>query len=183
MINTINLNDIRDRAYKIACDHGFHDKELSSEHCLMLVITELSEAVEAHRNGRFLHEEEKITYELCQKEKFYRYAYENYIKGTIEEELADTIIRLLDLAGLRNIEIYIDGISVPNISKYRSFTQNCYSIVMGLSSTDFILPTTINFAIKEIFELASFYDINLFWHIEQKMKYNELRTKLHGKKY
>ena len=127
------LNELKNKVYKTACDHGFHYNELSNEHCLMLVITELSEAVEAHRNGKFLHEEEKITYELCQKEKFYRYAYEDYIKGTIEEELADTIIRLLDLAGLRNIEIYIDGISVPNISKYRSFTQNCYSIVMGLS--------------------------------------------------
>ena len=48
----MNLNELRDKAYRIACDHGFHDKELSNEHCLMLVITELSEAVEADRKGR-----------------------------------------------------------------------------------------------------------------------------------
>ena len=177
------LNELKNKVYKTACDSVFHDKELSSEHFLMLVITELSEAVEAHRNGKFVHNEDQITYELCQKEKFYKYAYENYIKGTIEEELADTVIRLLDLAGLRNIEIYIDGISVPNISKNRSFTQNCYNIVMELSSDEFILPTSINFAIREVLELSSFYNIDLFWHIEQKMKYNELRPKMHGKKY
>lgn len=43
----MDLNELRDRAYKTACDHGFHDEELSNEHCLCLVISELMEAVEA----------------------------------------------------------------------------------------------------------------------------------------
>ena len=43
----MELNILRDRAYKTACEHGFHEEELSDKHCLMLVITELSEAVEA----------------------------------------------------------------------------------------------------------------------------------------
>ena len=29
-MNNINLNALRDRAYKIACEHGFHDTELSN---------------------------------------------------------------------------------------------------------------------------------------------------------
>ena len=49
----MNLNELRDRAYKTACEHGFHDEELSNEHCLCLVISELMEAVEADRKGRF----------------------------------------------------------------------------------------------------------------------------------
>ena len=52
-MENINLNKWRDRAYKTACEHGFHDKELSNEHCLMLVITELSEAVEADRKDKY----------------------------------------------------------------------------------------------------------------------------------
>ena len=48
----MNLNELRDRAYKTACDHGFHDEELSNEHCLCLVISELMEAVEADRKGK-----------------------------------------------------------------------------------------------------------------------------------
>lgn len=48
----MNLNELRDKAYKIACDHGFHDKELSNEHWLCLVISELMEAVEADRKGK-----------------------------------------------------------------------------------------------------------------------------------
>ena len=76
----MDLNKLRDKSYQTACDHGFHDnREYSNRHFLMLVITELSEAVEAHRNGKLVRKEEQSTYELCQKEKFYKYAYDNYI--------------------------------------------------------------------------------------------------------
>lgn len=50
-MNNINLNELRNRAYKTACEHGFHDKELSNEHCLCLIVGELMEAVEADRKG------------------------------------------------------------------------------------------------------------------------------------
>lgn len=45
----MNLNELRDKAYKTACEHGFHDQELSNNHFLCLVISELMEAVEADR--------------------------------------------------------------------------------------------------------------------------------------
>ena len=34
-----------------------------------------------------------------------------------------------------------------------------------------------------IFGLAKHLDIDLLWHIEQKMRYNELRPMLNGKRY
>lgn len=36
-MSTINLNELRDRAYKIARDHGFHDADWSNEHLLSFV--------------------------------------------------------------------------------------------------------------------------------------------------
>lgn len=48
-MSKIDFNALRDRAYKCACDHGFHDTELSNGHLLMLVITELSKPAP---NGR-----------------------------------------------------------------------------------------------------------------------------------
>ena len=47
----MNLNELRDRAYQNAVAHGWHEKELSNEHWLCLVISELMEAVEADRRG------------------------------------------------------------------------------------------------------------------------------------
>ena len=46
-----DLNKLRDRAYQIAKAHGFHEKEVSDETYLMLIITEISEAVNADRKG------------------------------------------------------------------------------------------------------------------------------------
>ena len=51
-MSKMNLNELRDKAYKTACEHGFHDQELSNNHFLCLVISELMEAVEADRKGR-----------------------------------------------------------------------------------------------------------------------------------
>lgn len=46
-------NELRDRAYKCACDHGFHDKEYPTEHWFMLIITEIAEAVNADREEKY----------------------------------------------------------------------------------------------------------------------------------
>ena len=45
----MNLNELKDRAYKIAKEHGWHEQELSDETYLMLIITEIAEAVNADR--------------------------------------------------------------------------------------------------------------------------------------
>lgn len=48
----MNLSKLRDKAYKCAVVHGWHEENLSDEHFLCLVISELMEAVEADRKGR-----------------------------------------------------------------------------------------------------------------------------------
>ena len=187
----INLNELRDRAYKCACEHGFHDKKYSDECRLMLVITELSEAVEADRKEKRVDVDAQSAYDLCQKDKFYAYAYDNYIKGTIEEELADTVIRLLDLFGVKNIFLDESGFDEETFQDYatiykdKTFAESVYYIIEELikhrnSITEScVLPEII---LLDIFGLAKHLDIDLVWHIEQKMKYNELRAPMHGKK-
>lgn len=49
----MNLNELRDKAYKCAVTHGWHEEEYSNEHFLCLVISELMEAVEADRKGLY----------------------------------------------------------------------------------------------------------------------------------
>lgn len=191
-MNNINLNELRDRAYKTACEHGFHDEELSNEHCLCLVISELMEAVEADRKGKRFNKDAKDTYELIQNIKFCKVIYDNYIKGSVEEELADAVIRLLDLAGLRNIHLELVtkdiGDSIDEIAEYYkddTFTEAIYHIstlpvvYTGLCGYN----TAINEMILSIFGLAKHLNIDLLWHVNQKMRYNELRENKHGKRY
>lgn len=202
-MSKIDLNALRDGAYKTACEHGFHDQELSNEHCFCLVISELMEAVEADRKGKRANVDrynKKIANSrICQgldpdipKERGYEVAYNETIKGSIEEELADAVIRLLDLAGLRRISLElanedIDGCieDMAEACKDETFTESIYSISTLPVRYDgiFNFPTAVNDMILSIFGLAKYLDIDLLWHIEQKMKYNQLREKMYGKKY
>lgn len=178
----MNLNELRDKSYKNACEHGFHDQELSNEHCLCLIISELMEAVEADRKGKQFNKDAKETYELIQNVKFCKVIFDNYIKGSVEEELADAVIRLLDLAGLRNLNLNRFAL-VNVVSKKKTFTENIYAIVKDIMNYKYSLEEQVNYAITQVFVLSDILDIDLLWHIEQKMKYNELREKMHGKKY
>lgn len=197
-MNEVNMNALRNRAYKIACEHWFHDKELSDEHLLMLVISELSEAVEADRKGILFKgiisfEREFNRYSaLVDETKRFKCAFERYVKDTVPDELSDAVIRLLDLYGLRGIDLDEDVFDEDTIQSYsetyqgKSFTESVFNIVKLLTSgrgtikTSAVLPETL---LLEIFGLAKHLGIDLLWHINQKMKYNQLREKMHGKKY
>lgn len=40
-MSKIDLNTLRDRAYKTVCEHGFHDEELSNEQYFSFPLTEV----------------------------------------------------------------------------------------------------------------------------------------------
>lgn len=190
----MNLNELRDRAYKTACNHGFHDEELSNEHCLCLVISELMEAVEADRNNKYAdrksfkdyYEDEELHYNAD-----FKYSFEKYIKDCVEDEFADACIRLLDLAGLRNISIddfpeeAIYGASESCVGE--TFTESIYAIstlpIRYFYEYDYSFESQIGHMLLSIFGLAKHMNIDLIWHVEQKMRYNELRENKHGKRY
>lgn len=198
----MNLNELRDRAYKTACDHGFHDEEMSNEHCLCLVISELMEAVEADRKGKRANVDwynKKIANSrICQglvpgtpKEIGFEVAYNETIKGSIEEELADACIRLLDLCGLRKIDIedFTEEMlyDAEESCNDETFTESVYAIstipIRYEYEYGYPLGGQLNSMLLAIFGLAKHLDIDLIWHINQKMRYNELRENKHGKKY
>ena len=72
------MNDLAKLCHSIAVEKGFWDKERNLGEALMLIVTELAEAMEAHRVQD----------------------HDNF-----KEELADAFIRLLDLCGGLKIDI------------------------------------------------------------------------------
>lgn len=194
-MSRIDLNTLRDRAYKCACEHGFHDQERSNEHFLCLVVSELMEAVESDRKGKHFPADEIEEYNNLQKGKFYISVFKNYIKDTVEDELADAVIRLLDLSGLRDIDL--SALQEPLIDKFNidpefiswksqlenmSFTERIFFMCSILTS-EISINGIVKSAIMIGFLNADILGIDLLWHIDQKMKYNEFRPALHGKKY
>lgn len=185
----MDLNKLAKEAYENAKAHGWHDEEHSREHYFMLVITELSEAIEADRKGenadvdKFNEWMNRPMY-LAQYTEVDRLkdAFECFIKGTVDEELADACIRLLDFAGaidedLKEVdEEYIDYIA-DYFSKMKEFTQQIYHIIYDdLTSYRLWKP------LMSIFALCKVRNIDIEWFITQKMKYNKLRPYKHGNK-
>lgn len=84
-------------------DKGFWDKDLNLGEKLMLITCELSEAMEAHRRGQPANTEDYLN--DCVDGKFNRESFEENIKDSFEDEIADSIIRLLDLCGGLGIDI------------------------------------------------------------------------------
>lgn len=99
------LNELSKEIHKNAVNKGFWESENIAEK-MMLVVTEIAEAVEAHRSNNFcsLNEEEFIKMLVSNKD-YFNIMFEKNIKDTMFDEIADTIIRLLDICGFMNINI------------------------------------------------------------------------------
>lgn len=180
----MNLNALRDKAYRNAVVHGWHEENLSDEHYLCLVISELMEAVEADRKG--MHANRAIfEYYMKQRKRDdgeFMYAFKYDIKDTVDDELADACIRLLDLAGLRGYDLDSFDYEGSDTEDYSdmSFTESMFKICVYI--TDNFYRNELSILLNEIFSFCKNRNIDIFWYIDQKMKYNELRSYKHGDK-
>ena len=189
MKNT-DFNLLAKKAFENAMAKGFHDKPCTDAHCIMLVACELAEAVEADRMGR---RSDKRTYNsLLQEygEPLSKHLFEMHIKDSVEDELTDAVIRLLDFAGMKGFDIpegYITEEQIKNEAdevkewmRNKTFADVVFtSCLVNIESAKEI-PEALMYS---IFVVAELYGIDLIWHIKEKMMYNETREHLHGKLY
>lgn len=187
-IKTIDLNRLKDEAYNNAVEHGWHDEDLSDEHFLCLVISELMEAVQAERKGKHADRIQFDNYMSLRErsDEEFKYAFTHGIKDSVEDELADACIRLLDLAGLRNVdlgEVDVDELKCSEGFFDWTFTESIYSIVSDITDKDYIeahsLESYMRVSLREIMSFCVKKGIDISWHIEQKMKYNRTRPRMH----
>ena len=90
----MEINELSEKAHKIAKNKGFWQDNRSVAESLMLIVTELGEACEADRHGD---------------------------RPGLYEELADTYIRLGDLCGALEIDIEKEIIKKMKINEKRPY--------------------------------------------------------------
>lgn len=185
----MNLQELSKRAHENAVNHGFWGEKHSNEHCLMLVITEISEMVEADRKGR---NADLALYRKMLPSAYYRpnnnddkhKPFVDYIKNTLEDELADVAIRLLDLSGALGIEFdKMQPCRYFRAFDRFSFTENAFALCKGLSKDKIAVEKRIQFGLEYVENWATHLNVDLSYFIDLKMNYNESRQLMHGKKY
>lgn len=107
----ININEQCKKQHKMMLDKGFNGKNFGKD--LMLIVSELSEALEADRKGKDTHKlplpiEKSL---LCRigdsdfDKSTWKNYFESYVKDTIQDETADALLRIMDLCGRYDIDI------------------------------------------------------------------------------
>ena len=106
-IKDAGLNALAAFVHHQSSMRGFYEEKHEFGTNLMLITSELAEALEADRLGDHASIE---NFEKCIKrshieDREWESAFNAFMKDTVEDELADTIIRLLDLIGYLGIDI------------------------------------------------------------------------------
>ena len=176
-INEMNYYKLSKEVHANAVAKGFWDEPHRPNHYFMLSITEVTESVEAHRKGRTASIPEGM--EDFPDEDFIP-SFEAHIKDTLEDELADTQIRLLDIYG----GIIEKKEDTPDITE--EVDENYMSSRDIIESPEEFIWNPL----QKVFDglcllrcLSEHFDIDLERHVRLKVRYNATRPRLHGKKY
>ena len=103
------INSLCKLAHDNAVAKGFYERKRELPELLMLIVSELAEAMEAERNGYNVEPDRQIRAKDYADTKEWHDAmkigFQVEMRGTIEEEIADACIRIFDLCGYYGIDL------------------------------------------------------------------------------
>lgn len=188
-----NLNSLRDEVFTINKGNGWHEQQRSFGELIALVHSEVSEALEDYRNGKAVN---KVWYEYKEEDGetsrvsgFIR----NGVLGKpcgIPSELADVVIRILDICGLYEWDIEeVHRFKLDSLGEY-TFPVHLAALHKDLSATfddeqnvySHGVESYLDNVIQRIEYICAQYDIDLESIIRQKLEYNKTRGYKHGGK-
>lgn len=115
----MDINFISRQIHENARSKGFWDKERNTGEMLMLIVSEISEAMEADRENKYYDPNTRYlvgkdltvngsrwAFDIVDtSDEAWRNWFRSEVKSTFEDELADAMIRIMDLAYSRNIDL------------------------------------------------------------------------------
>lgn len=189
------LKQFMSKSYENAKVKGLLKPDLDINKELMLIITEMSEAIQASRHNRHGSIEGYNTYLEVSDEHI---AYEEDLEGTVESEFADITLRIISLLGWYDSQNPICLMNDTELKKTEEFHKvefehgnyclptAMYLIITRITYFPFSCsPAWMNTLrlqdiLVQVFALAHAEGIDIVEHIKLKMKYNESRPYLHG---
>lgn len=194
----MDLNKLRDRAYQAGKAKGFYDQEHSYLYHAMEIIAEIGEASNADRKGQYANKKKFVDIidspligEDTDMDILHHTTFTRTIKDTYEDEIADSIIIALSVAGKYNTDLtdaedmlkgYFPA-GLADVSRMERLCISCGTLLDVNQDKQKDIDEAINFFLTGQIGCAIYDGIDIEWHIEQKMRYNEMRPYLNGKKY
>lgn len=184
----MNIPKLIKEAHGNAVERGFfpEGEDQNIGELLMLIISELGEALEAHRCEKFADMSMLIGYPL---ENYtypqWKHDFENFVKDTFEDEIADVFIRLFSLCGYLDLKIENRKIlhhinwDTDNIAVQLKRIVK-YIVNINEKKIDIIDVSVIH---DLILSFCALHNIPIEKHIKAKMAYNRTRPHKHGKEY
>jgi NTP pyrophosphatase (non-canonical NTP hydrolase) len=204
MYEQINFQELVEQCHNAAKAKGFWEVERNIGEAKALIISELCEALEAARKGKYTNKKvyaDIVFLHLNNDEEFVAY-FKEHIKDTVEDELADTIIRTFDYIGgffaptkelamptCKGLEPSQEEMSVNfcNILKYHqnkpkkeieNIGESIYDAIAMLIQFDAPI-----YFLTNVFMLAKELEVPILFHIQAKLRYNSTRPQKHGKQF
>lgn len=100
------INQLAKDIHDINVSNGFYEEAKNIGEMLALIHSEVSEVLECDRNDQYANlNPNAIDRIKSAPDNYYMEVFEGEVKDTFEDELADIIIRVLDLAAYKQINI------------------------------------------------------------------------------
>ena len=100
------INELAKEVHQNAKNKGFFDSEKNIGEMLCLIHSEVSEALEADRKDIFMPIENRIEWvNELKKDSEFKDDFTQLVKDTFEDELADIMIGVMDLAAFKGVNL------------------------------------------------------------------------------
>ena len=99
------INNLSKEIHETAKSKGFYDNEKNIGEMLCLIHSEVSEALEADRKNHHANKSAFQYREMEVDEFHFESDFQELIKNTFEDELSDIMIRVMDLAEYKGIDL------------------------------------------------------------------------------